>query len=237
MVGDYSKNSSFLISSGAGLYCLSRYQHMKRFKDCVIFPTQGQSFSELLKIVGNECVNKGIRVDFSSSFFENDTIGAYVDFDGLPASKLVLNASEGKGGVAILNIVPLPKSGCSMLNIPEYNAILDAFVATVFKTIAERSGNMIKMNTEDYTLEEIIPSSFKYLDRWLKCFPLSHHPLDEHRWYDFLISLIKTKERVGSSVLCEYVKEKYDWSENDLYDMEMRFESQMDLLEYYEDNR
>lgn len=210
---------------------------MKRFKDCVLLPTHGQSFSELLKIVKDECVNNGIQVDVSSAFINDDTIAAYVDFRNLPASKIVLHSSEDKGGVAILNIVPLPKSGLSMLDIPTYNAILDAFVAKVFSVIVERNGNTIEMNTEDYSLNEIIPISLKYLDRWLNCFPLSHHPLDVHRWYDFLISLIKTNERVGATVLSEYVKEKYNWSEDDLYDLELRFESQLDLLEYFEEHR
>lgn len=206
---------------------------MKRFKDCIITCISGQKPADLLNIIGNECQNNDIRVEFSSSFSGNDTIGAYVDFEGLPASKFVLHAAAEKNGVAILNIVPLPKSGESMLDIPTYNALLDTFCERIFRTVSKRQGNVIEENTEDYSIEEIIPKSFQYLNRWLNAYPLSHHPLDEHRWYDFLISLINTDEHVGSSVLSDYIKENYHWTEKELFELELRYESQLDLLEYY----
>ena len=206
---------------------------MKRFKDCQLVCNPGQTPEELLSIIGTECKKNGICVDFYSSFSGNDTMGAHVDFKGLPASKFVLGASREKNGVAILNIVPLPESGESMLNIQTYNALLDSFCGKVFKTISKMQGNEIEENTEDYSIEEIIPESFQYLNRWLNAYPLSHHPLDEHRWYDFLISLVNANEHVDSNVLSDYIKESYHWSDKELFDLELRYESQLDLLEYY----
>lgn len=210
---------------------------MKRFKDCILLCTSGQSPIELLQIVKAECERQGMKAEINTSFAEHDTMGVYIDFEQYPSSKLVLNASEDKNGVAILNIVPLPKSGVSSLEIPLYNQILGEFRDEVYQTIATNSGNIIWENNEEYSIEEIIPKSFPKLQTWLGFYPLSHHPNDEHRWYDFLIALLENNESVGSSVLSEYIKEKHQWSDSDLFDLELRFESQMDLLEYFVDRR
>lgn len=210
---------------------------MKRYKDCKLVCLPDQNPMELMQLVMDECRKEGLCVEQSTSISDNDTFCVYVDFVDLPASKLVLNASTDKNGVAILNIVPLPKSDVSMLDIPTYNQILDAFSDKVFCPITNTCGNPIEANTEDYSIDNIIPQSFPKLKTWLSFYPLSHHPLDEHRWYDFLIALLKNGERVASSVLSEYIKENYHWADDDLFDLEMRFESQMDLLEYYEKRR
>lgn len=190
-----------------------------------------------MQAVIDVCEKEGVPVELSAAISDNDTFCAYVDFDDLPASKLVLNASDDKNGVAILNIVPLPKSGISMLEMPTYNLILAAFRDKVFRPIADTYGNSIEENTEDYSIETIIPLSFPKLKTWLSNYPLSHHTFDEHRWYDFLIALLENDEHVASGMLSEYVKENYHWADDDLFDLEMRFESQMDLLEYYVERR
>lgn len=210
---------------------------MKRFKDCILLCNARQNPIDLLQIVKAECDKQGMKSDINTSFAEHDIMWVIVCFEQYPASKLILHASEDKKGVAILNIVPLPQSRVSSFEIPMYNKVLDKFRDTVFKIIASDNGNKIKENTEDYSIEEIIPKSFPKLQTWLSFYPLSHHPNDEHRWYDFLIALLDNNERVSSSVLSEYIKEKHQWSDSDLFDLELRFESQMDLLEYFVDRR
>lgn len=210
---------------------------MKRFKDCILLCNDGQNPMDLLRLVKTECEKRGMKADVNTSFAEDDTMGVIVNFEKYPAAKLVLHASDDKNGVAILNVVPLPKSGVSMLEKPVYNQILDEFSKTVFKAIAEKNGNEINENTEDYTIEDIIPKSYATLDRWLNAYPLSHHPNDEHRWYDFLIALHKNNEYVSTGVLSDYVREKKHWSDKDILTMEIRYEDQMELLDYYEERR
>lgn len=210
---------------------------MKRFKDCLLLSNEGQTPQELLQLVKDECGKTGFKAAFNDGLSGNDTLCVSVDFDGLPVSNVVLYASKDKKGVDIINIIPYPRSGVSRLEIPVYNRILDAFKNKIFCVVAEKDGNKIEENTEDYTIEEIIPKSFFKLSVWLSQFPLSHHPNDEHRWYDFLIALLKNGEYVSTDVLSEYIEENYHWSENDLHDMELKYEGQMDLLEYYEERR
>lgn len=210
---------------------------MKRFKDCVLLCKPGQELEELLLIVRRQCDNAGIRNEINTSFTENDIVLAYVDFQEYPVSKIVLHASEDHHGVAILNIVPLSNSGVFELGISTYNAILDRFKEMVFVPIAQDLGNSIEEDEEDYTIEDIIPKSYQKLNTWLSFYPLSHHPNDEHRWYDFLIALRKNNENISTSVLKEYIQEKMNWGDKVLLDIEMRYEEQMDLLEYYDERR
>lgn len=210
---------------------------MKRFKDCILLCKPDQEPKKLLQIVRKQCENVGIQNEINTSFTENDIVLAYVNFREHPVSKIVLHASEDRHGVAILNIVPLAKSGVFELDIPTYNAILNRFKCMVFVPISNDLGNKIEENEEDYTIEEIIPKSFQKLNTWLSFYPLSHHPNDEHRWFDFLIALVENNEHIGSGILSEYISEKYHWSDKDLYNLELRFESQMDLLEYYNERK
>ena len=211
--------------------------NMKRFKDCVLLCKPGQELEELLNIVRKQCDNVGFRNEINTSFTENDIVLAYVDFREYPVSKIVLHASEDRNGIAIINIVPLSNSGVFELGISTYNAILNRFKEMVFVPIANDLGNLIEEDEEDYTVEDIIPKSYQKLNTWLSFYPLSRHPNDEHRWYDFLIALVENNEHIGSGVLSEYIREKCHWSDKDLYDLELRFESQIDLLEYYNRRR
>lgn len=207
---------------------------MKRFKDCILLCNSGQTPSELLKIVHNKCEELGFFVEASTVVANANIICVDVKFKEFPNARIVLDASEKKGGVEIINIVPLHGSGVSILEIPIYNAILDKFRLTIFDAIVKEKGNKIEELSEDYTIQEIIPKSFEKLNLWLNAFPLSHHPNDEHRWYDFLISIIKNEEDISSDVLCEYIREQKQWSEKDLSNLELRFEDQLELLKYYQ---
>ena len=68
-------------------------------------------------------------------------------------------------------------------------------------------------------------------------YPLSGHPLDEHRWYDFLIALRKNKEYLSVNDFSKFIQENYNWSKTDLERFELKYEEQIDLLEYYDEHR
>lgn len=187
--------------------------------------------------VENTIISKGYKVERTSSIVNNDTLLVKIKANGLPVSNMVLGVySEGKG-VSILNIVPLPESGVSHIDIETYNKILDLFKDDVFQDIHNRHNNSIETNNEDYTIQEIIPRSFDKLNRWLNGFPLSSHEFDTNRWYDFVIALHKTGESLPLDTLGKYVEERYGWEEKDITKMELRLESHLDLLEYYDNNR
>lgn len=84
---------------------------------------------------------------------------------------------------------------------------MDVFKADVFLEINKKYKNAIEENQEDYTIQEIIPKSYVYLETWLSFYPLSGHPLDEHRWYDFLIALRNNKEYLSVSDFSKFIQE------------------------------
>lgn len=128
----------------------------------------------------------------------------------------------------------MPESGISHIDYSEYNKILDYFRDKVFYKIINDSHNHISENTEDFNIEEVIPYSFSKLNTWLSNFPLSGHPLDERRWYDFVISLHKNNEDLSIDVFKKYLQEKYNWEEDVVESFALKLESQLDLLDYYD---
>lgn len=210
---------------------------MKRYRDCTILCNKNQNTEQLMQEVETTSISKGYKVERTSSLVNNDALLVTIKIKGLPASTIVLGVySEGKG-VSILNIVPLTESGVSHIDIETYNKLLDIFKDDVFQEIHNRHYNSIETNKEDYTIQEIIPKSFGKLNQWLNGYPLSFHPSDINRWYDFVISLHKTGEILSLDILGQYVKERCGWSEEDITKMELRLESQLSLLEYYDEHR
>ena len=210
---------------------------MKRFKDCELFCLQNQKPHELLDIVMQISKEKGYEIDRYSTFRDNDTLAVYAKNEKSPYSRIIICTKDEANVVKIVNIVPLPESGFSQIEPSEYNKILRIFRDSVFVEIANRDGNVINETPENYTINDIIPLSAPVLHVWLGGYPLSRHPLDEIRWYDFVIALHRNKEHLSSEVFENFIRENYHWDENDIEEFSSKLVSQLDLLEYYEGYR
>lgn len=210
---------------------------MKRYKDCAIKCIQNQQPLELLDIVARVSEEKGYKIEQYSSFREHDSLVVYIQEKGLPYSRLIVCANTEECRVSIVNIVPMPESGTSHLKYTEYNRLLGVFRDKVFEFIKKQDGNLIFENSEDYTIDEIIPLSFSALNTWLNGSPLSGHPLDENRWYAFIVALHTNHEQLSIGDFETYIQEKYGWSENVIESFSLKLESQLDLLEYYDEHR
>ena len=210
---------------------------MKRYKDCALKCLKNQSTSELLELVERICGQKSYRTEKNNTWANNDTLVVYVEKESLPLSRIIIVVRQNEQKLDIVNIVPSKKSGLSSLDYTQYNTILDTFRDDVFLEIKNKYSNEIEENNEDYTIQEIIPKSFDKFNLWLNMYPLSGHPLDEHRWFDFLIALRENDESLSVSDFSKYIEEKYGWSEDDLERFELKYEEQIDLLEYYDEHR
>lgn len=210
---------------------------MKRYKECALVCNKNQQPEELLDIVMQVSEKKGYKIDRYSSIGKRDSLAVYLIEVGLPYSRLIVHISADKDIVSVVNIVPMPESGVSHLSIVEYNRLLDTFRDKVFGQINQQWGNIIKENSEDYEISEIIPLSFVKLDTWLSNYPLSAHPLDRERWYDFVIALHTNKEHLSLNDFEEYIKENYEWEEKVVEEFSLKLESQLELLEYYDKHR
>lgn len=210
---------------------------MKRYKDCELMCNEGQYAYELLDIIERIAVGKGYKTNRQSTINDKDTLIVYTKTKELPYSRIVLCSLSTGNSIAIVNVVPMPESGTSHIGYEVYNKLLDIFKDEVFNYIQETYHNEIKETSEEYTIEEVIPKSYQKLNAWLSAYPLSSHQLDTNRWYDFVISLRKTGEKLSLDDLGKYIRENYNWDEEDIEKMELRLESHLDLLEYYDDHR
>ena len=209
---------------------------MKRYRDCEIKCVAGQTAKELLKSIEKQCIQKGYETDFSPSNVTGDALGVHINAKNLPISRLVLCERPENNDVSIVNIAPLPKSGVSQIEPETYNKILDVFIEDVLGGFEEQ-GNKIETNKEDYTLDELIPTSFGKLNTWLSFYPLSVHQSDAQRWYDFIISIHKNEKHLSSTDLGKYLKEECSWDDSDIVKTELRLERDLDLLEYYDSHQ
>lgn len=207
---------------------------MKRFKSCALYCSQNQNIKELVDAVCGFCKANDYPVEKKQTWKKDDTLLVTINRDDLPLSRLILSVREDENKIVILNIFPSPQSGLRSLDHTTYNIILDTFKNDVFMKI---SPDQIEENQEDYTIEEVIPLSYKKLQTWLNAFPLSGHILDEHRWFDFLISLREKKEHLSIDDFSKYIEEEYGWDDDVISKFASKFEEQMELLEYYDEHR
>ncbi len=209
---------------------------MKRYKECSLYCIENQDLQSLLDLVMQTSESKGYNIERFTSFSENDSLAVYLHEFGLPYSRLIICADAEKQTLPIVNIVPMPESKVSHIGHSEYNKLLDSFRKKVYDVIKEQYGNRISETTEEYTIEDIIPLSYKALNNWLSAYPLSGHPYDEERWDRFIVTLHKNNEYLPIQDFENYIKEKYGWDDEDIDKFSSKLESELKLLEYYDRN-
>lgn len=210
---------------------------MKRFKDCAIFCIQGQTADELANLIKEKCIEESYKVEELTAFRTNDTLTVFLNKKEFPICRLIMSISIENGSVKIINIVPDRRSGFSSLCKELYNQILDSFKEAIFISIADRYGNEIHETSADYTIEDVIPESSRFLKIWLGAYPLSGHTHDQIRWFDFLISLVENNETLSVDDFSQYIEENYTWSDDDIERFELKYEEELALLEYYNGRR
>ena len=210
---------------------------MKRYKDCALVCHGNQRSIDLLDAVVRVAKEKGYKTRQYPIMVDRVSVAVYMKEERLPYSRLIISNNTEANTVDIVNIVPMRESGISHIDYDEYNRLLDIFRDKVFKAIKERQGNSIRENTEDYEIADVIPSSFVKLDQWLSNFPLSGHPLDVERWNAFVVALHTSNEQLSLSVFERYIQEKYGWEEDVIEQFSLKLESQLELLEYYDEHR
>jgi hypothetical protein len=210
---------------------------MKRYKDCSLLCTDGQQPIELLDLIEQVSTEKGYKIERFKTEQKNDSLSVYIQKEALPYSRLILFVNNGGRAVDIINIIPMPQSGVSHIECEDYNKLLDIYCGDVFALIEQQYGNGIQQNTEDYTIQDVIPQSYPFLNRWLKGYPLSGHPNDMERWYDFVIGLHSSGEYLSLSNFEKYIEESCGWDKETIDNLSLQLESQLELLNYYDDHR
>lgn len=210
---------------------------MKRYRDYKIELPDYETAMALLSCVENKATSIGLQVSEQSK--GKGTFGNFTAFiisiEGLPKVRLVLSVykMEGIFTLSIVNIVPTQDSGYSSLEKEVYNKILQYFVDHVLTPI-NAGKYKVYTNLESYTLKEQIPLSWNAFFLWVDAFPLSHHPHDQERWLNFVISLHKNREHLSISDFEEWLQTEKGWSYDEIDYFSSRLEYGLELLEKYD---
>jgi len=150
--------------------------------------------------------------------------------DSLPGARLVLWPQNG--GYYVPNIVPIDMGE---LTTAQYNAVLGDFAEQIAKPAARRFGYTLSVTAADQNLEDwLTPDSAQALRRFSGAANKStgaSHPMDERRWFDFIIAVHRSGKRIGTDYLVRWLHEIENWDEESAHELASEFERGMALLD------
>lgn len=211
---------------------------MKRYRDCVVHFNNAKQITSFMKSLKSKALSLNIEaVENGSSVVgrDIDSLDFRIKSDKLPLSRVFVLAYRGpRPRIEVANIIPTQASGVTNLNVSTYNEILDIFIEKILSPVCKDFDVKYESNDEHYSIKEYIPKSFEKLDLWLKGFPLSCHPMDEARWFDFIVALVKNEEELSISTFEEYIVEtQKTWTRNDIECFSEKLEYSIRLLKHY----
>lgn len=209
---------------------------MKKYKELFVkCNSQSESLEGLVKI-GDVCKTGKFSYseELEKMYLPNDRLNhILVKISGFPQAVIFLYADDS--GIKVLNIVPYNKS-CDHIEKDIYNKIIDIFEKDIIKPLFP--DNEIIVTKETVSMKDIIPNSFKYLYLWTQSSNTSYspfcHPQDLGKWFDFICQLHISKEELSSGDLEQWLIEDIQWNEDIVTETIIRFETERDLLTYYD---
>jgi hypothetical protein len=137
----------------------------------------------------------------------------------------------------VTNIVP---NEVFKLTYDEYNTILREFFEEFVLPVAKSTGVTTELSNTDVPITHWIDSD---AEKKLKGFSAaankstgSSHPLDEERWFDFIISVHQTGRILPVDILGRWLEEN-DWGEDEISDLQIEYEKALALLKQYDKHR
>ncbi|CAM5784036.1 hypothetical protein [Rhizobacter fulvus] len=155
-------------------------------------------------------------------------------FDGIAGSSLMLWQVED--GYRVSNIVP-NKSG--ELGVKRYNIILRDFVERIARPAAAEAGFKVDLTSEFQTLEawvgdEVATKLRRFSSAANKSTGASH-PMDQSRWFEFIIEAHKRSVRLDPDRLVRWLIEVERWPQDIAIELAMEYETSRALLEKYDE--
>lgn len=157
-------------------------------------------------------------------------------FEGIDESALVL--WEEPQGYKVSNIVP---RNVGELTIDQYNAILQDFITKVAQPAAQGGVFTIESTApnqgpQDWMDANAADSLRRFSGAANKSTGASH-PLDERRWYQFLIDAHGAAKRATPDQLARWLVEVEHWPEDTARELAINYEFALGLLERYDSSR
>lgn len=155
---------------------------------------------------------------------------SFLDID---ESALVL--WEEDHGYKVTNIVP---RNVGELGIEKYNAILRDFVVKVAEPAAAGGAFVIELTGPNQALKDWMgPEAAASLRRFSSAANKStgaSHPLDQERWYQFLIDAHRGPKRAAPDQVARWLIEVEHWPEDTARELAIDYEFALGLLEKYD---
>ena len=156
---------------------------------------------------------------------------------GVPEAVILLYAKNGN--LDVINVVPFERSTLQLTK-DQYNLIVDEFDEKILTPLFKGKYDILKTNDE-VCIENLIPQSYKSLKRWSTCPGAPDHPFihtnDLELWFEFLCQLRRNNEELSSGDLELWLQEDCNWPEDVVVDTIIRYETETDLLDYYDRNK
>ena len=161
-------------------------------------------------------------------------------FVGMPAKTIRRRGSPyGEPRTAIMS----PTSFCwrrGSLTFAQYNAVLADFIARIAAPVTAQFGFTISTTEPRQTLDDwLSPDAALKLKRFSGAANKStgaSHPLDERRWFDFLVAVHRSGDKPGADRLARWLHEVDGWDEDSAHNLAGDFETALALLAYYEEH-
>lgn len=155
--------------------------------------------------------------------------------ESYPAAGLTL--WETDDGYYVPNIVPLENGN---LTYAQYNAILDDFIKCIASPIVgkfefEISATKAEQTLRDWISEDAVLKLRRFSDAANKSTGASH-PLDERRWFDFIVAVHRSGDRLDAGQLARWLCEADNWSEDTAHRLAGDYEGSLALLKYYDEH-
>jgi hypothetical protein len=150
-----------------------------------------------------------------------------------PAASLML--WETPDGYKVPNVVPRDYGS---LTITQYNAVLSDFVARVAAPVVGGFGFTVVTSQAFQKLEDLLSKdAAEKLRRFSGAANKSTgaaHPLDQKRWFDFLVAAHRAGTKLSADTLARWLHEVDGWDEESAHRLAGDFETAIDLLDHYD---
>lgn len=152
--------------------------------------------------------------------------------DHMRAARLTLGGRDD--GYYVANVVPIEGEG---LGITEYNAILADFIKCIVQPVAPQFDYKIdttegRQRLEDWTSPEAAQKLHTFSVAANKSTRASH-PMDEGRWFDFVIAVHESRKVIQTGYLIRYLHEIEMWDEESARELASQYETALSLLKHY----
>jgi hypothetical protein len=140
------------------------------------------------------------------------------------------------GNLYVANIVPV---AVRSLGMDQYNTILGEFYDSFLDPACKEMEIRAELSSDEQSVRDWISEDSAQL---LKSFSMAAnrsvpHPLDEERWYRFLLSVHHEHQNLSAEQLQRWFIEEEHWPEDRAEDLALQYEFAMQLLDYQAGHR